>query len=112
VTRNGPHRGRVTKMPFKELQEFACELNRRGVRLPFRPRRAQTLKIESPAAQPQAGATKSSRSLPEQRPAADSPRTILGALAGISPVCRQRLDPSCSCPKMGQLYRNDTPVPK
>lgn len=36
---NGPHKGRVTKMPFKELQEFACELNRQGVRLPFRPRR-------------------------------------------------------------------------
>ncbi len=39
VIRNGPHKGRTTKMPFKELQEFACELNRRGVRLPFRPRR-------------------------------------------------------------------------
>lgn len=36
---NGPHKGRPTKMPFKELQEFACELNRQGVRLPFRPRR-------------------------------------------------------------------------
>lgn len=39
VTRNGPHKGKPTKMPFKELQEFACDLNRRGVRLPFRPRR-------------------------------------------------------------------------
>jgi hypothetical protein len=39
VRRNGPHKGRPTKMPFKELQEFACELNRQGVRLPFRPRR-------------------------------------------------------------------------
>lgn len=39
VPRNGPHKGRTTKMPYKELQEFACELNRRGVRLPFRPRR-------------------------------------------------------------------------
>lgn len=39
VPRKGPHRGRPTKMPYKELQEFACELNRRGVRLPFRPRR-------------------------------------------------------------------------
>lgn len=39
VPRNGPHRGQPTKMPFKELQEFACELNRQGVRLPFRPRR-------------------------------------------------------------------------
>ncbi len=36
---NGPHKGRPTKMPYKELQEFACELNRQGVRLPFRPRR-------------------------------------------------------------------------
>jgi hypothetical protein len=39
VTRNGPHKGRPTKMTYKELQEFACELNREGVRLPFRPRR-------------------------------------------------------------------------
>lgn len=39
VTRNGPHKDRPTKMPFKELQEFACELNRQGVKLPFRPRR-------------------------------------------------------------------------
>lgn len=39
VPRNGPHKGKATKMPFKELQEFACELNRQGVRLPFRPRR-------------------------------------------------------------------------
>lgn len=39
VTRNGPHKGRPTKMPYKELQEFACELNRQGIRLPFRPRR-------------------------------------------------------------------------
>lgn len=39
VVCNGPHRGRPTKMPYKELQEFACELNRRGVKLPFRPRR-------------------------------------------------------------------------
>lgn len=39
VPRNGPHKGRPTKMPFKELQEFACELNRQGIRLPFRPRR-------------------------------------------------------------------------
>lgn len=36
---NGPHKGKTTKMPYKELQEFACELNRQGVRLPFRPRR-------------------------------------------------------------------------
>lgn len=39
VLRNGPHKGKPTKMPYKELQEFACELNRQGVRLPFRPRR-------------------------------------------------------------------------
>lgn len=39
VPRNGPHKGKPTKMPYKELQEFACELNRQGVRLPFRPRR-------------------------------------------------------------------------
>lgn len=39
VPRNGPHKGKTTKMPYKELQEFACELNRRGIRLPFRPRR-------------------------------------------------------------------------
>ena len=36
---SGPHRGQRTKMPYKELQEFACELNRQGIRLPFRPRR-------------------------------------------------------------------------
>lgn len=37
VTCNGPHKGRLTKMPYKELQEFAGDLNRQGVRLPFRP---------------------------------------------------------------------------
>ena len=36
---NGPHRGHPTKMPIKELHEIACELNRQGVILPFRPRR-------------------------------------------------------------------------
>lgn len=41
VRRNGPYKGRPTKMPYKELQEFACELNRQGVRLPFRPRRGK-----------------------------------------------------------------------
>lgn len=35
----GPHRGQPTKMPIKELHEIACELNRNGVKLPFRPRR-------------------------------------------------------------------------
>ena len=39
VTNNGPHRGNPTKMPIKELHEIACELNRNGVKLPFRPRR-------------------------------------------------------------------------
>lgn len=42
VTRNGPHKGRATRMPYKELQEFACDLNRRGVKLPFRPRRKKS----------------------------------------------------------------------
>lgn len=35
----GPHKGHPTKMPYKELQEIACDLNRKGIRLPFRPRR-------------------------------------------------------------------------
>ena len=39
VKNNGPHKGRPTKMPIKELHEIACELNRNGVKLPFRPRR-------------------------------------------------------------------------
>lgn len=39
VPRNGPHKGKPTKMPYKELQEFAAALNRNGVKLPFRPRR-------------------------------------------------------------------------
>jgi hypothetical protein len=39
VTNNGPHRGKPTKMPIKELHEIACELNRNAVKLPFRPRR-------------------------------------------------------------------------
>lgn len=47
VTRNGPHKGKKTKMPFKELQEFACELNRQGIRLPFRPRRKAKKEPES-----------------------------------------------------------------
>lgn len=37
VTTRGPHRGRKTRMSYKELQEFAGDLNRVGVRLPFRP---------------------------------------------------------------------------
>ena len=39
VESKGPHSGRPTKMPIKELHEIACELNRNGVKLPFRPRR-------------------------------------------------------------------------
>ncbi len=35
----GPHRGKRTKMPYKELQAITGELNRKGVKLPFRPRR-------------------------------------------------------------------------
>lgn len=46
VTRNGPHCGQTTKMPYKELQEFACELNRQGIRLPFRPRRKAKMEGE------------------------------------------------------------------
>jgi len=39
VSSSGPHRGRPTKIPFKELWEISCELNRNDVKLPFRPRR-------------------------------------------------------------------------
>ena len=39
VTSSGPHKGKPTKMPFKELQKVTGELNRKGVKLPFRPRR-------------------------------------------------------------------------
>ncbi len=35
----GPHKGQPTKMPYKELQKITGELNRKGVKLPFRPRR-------------------------------------------------------------------------
>ena len=35
----GPHKGCATKMPYKELQKITGELNRKGVKLPFRPRR-------------------------------------------------------------------------
>ncbi len=45
VKNNGPHKGRPTKMPIKELHEIACELNRNGVKLPFRPRR-KTAKVK------------------------------------------------------------------
>jgi hypothetical protein len=39
VKNTGPHHGRPTKMSFKDLIEIGCELNRDGVKLPFRPRR-------------------------------------------------------------------------
>ena len=47
VSSKGPHRGHPTKMPIKELHEIACELNRNGVKLPFRPRR-KTVKRKMP----------------------------------------------------------------
>ena len=36
---SGPHTGRPTRMPIKELHELAHELNINGVKLPLRPRR-------------------------------------------------------------------------
>jgi hypothetical protein len=39
VVSSGPHQGQPTKMTVKELHEIAWELNRNGVKLPFRPRR-------------------------------------------------------------------------
>jgi hypothetical protein len=39
VKLRGPHLGKQTRMPYKELWEISCELNRKGVKLPFRPRR-------------------------------------------------------------------------
>jgi hypothetical protein len=42
----GPHKGRQTKMPYKELQKVTGELNRAGVKLPFRPRRKATKKTK------------------------------------------------------------------
>jgi hypothetical protein len=44
VKSSGPHRGRPTKMTVKELHEIAWELNRNGVKLPFRPRRRTSSK--------------------------------------------------------------------
>lgn len=35
----GPHRGKPTRMTYKELHEISCCLNQDGVRLPVRPRR-------------------------------------------------------------------------
>lgn len=42
----GPHKGQPTKMPYKELQKVTGELNRRSVKLPFRPRRSATRKAK------------------------------------------------------------------
>jgi hypothetical protein len=39
VTMEGPHRGKPTKIAFKEMQAIVSGLNRSGVKLPFRPRR-------------------------------------------------------------------------
>lgn len=39
VTYSGPHKGKRTKMTYKELHEIACVLNREHIRLPVRPRR-------------------------------------------------------------------------
>lgn len=46
VKTNGPHKGRQTKMPYKELQKVTSELNRKGIPLPFRPRRESTRKAK------------------------------------------------------------------
>jgi hypothetical protein len=44
----GPHRGKPTKMSYKELQKVTGEFNRQGVKLPFRPRRkAKTKKSKA-----------------------------------------------------------------
>jgi hypothetical protein len=42
----GPHKGHTTKMPYKELQKVTGELNRKKVKLPFRPRRKATRKAK------------------------------------------------------------------
>jgi hypothetical protein len=47
VKSTGPHKGKPTKMPYKELWEISCELNRNGVKLPFRPRRRNSAKKKS-----------------------------------------------------------------
>lgn len=39
VTYSGPHKGKQTKMTYKELHEITCSLNRDRIRLPLRPRR-------------------------------------------------------------------------
>jgi uncharacterized membrane protein YgcG len=39
VTYHGVHFGKITKLPFKEIQEMCCVLNADGARTPFRPRR-------------------------------------------------------------------------
>jgi hypothetical protein len=42
----GPHKGHVTKISFKEIITISCELNRDGVKLPFRPRRKAPYYVE------------------------------------------------------------------
>jgi hypothetical protein len=49
VLTRGPHQGKRTKLSVKEIIAKACDLNRNGVRLPFRPRRKSTA-TEKPAA--------------------------------------------------------------
>jgi hypothetical protein len=44
VETHGPHRGKPTRMPFDELGKITEELNRGGVKLPFRPRRSAAKK--------------------------------------------------------------------
>lgn len=39
VTCHNKHFGKPSKCGIKEMHEMACELNRQGVRMPFRPRR-------------------------------------------------------------------------
>lgn len=42
VLTRGPHQGNKTRLSVKEIIAKACDLNRNGVRLPFRPRRKST----------------------------------------------------------------------
>lgn len=39
VLTRGPHQGKKTRLSVKEIIAKACDLNRDGIRLPFRPRR-------------------------------------------------------------------------
>lgn len=43
VTYGGPHKGRPTQMPYKELLEMVRVLNLKGIRLPVRPRRQRVV---------------------------------------------------------------------